>query len=93
MTFIEALQIITEKIKSIDPSFEVDQISLHAIFEDIVLEQAAEMLDEDTIDSLAEMDSRLDIEKVLQKKVPDYDKLLEKSIDQAMSEREDDSIE
>lgn len=93
MTFIQALQILTQKINALDADFEIDQITLHAIFEDIVLEQAAGKLDEVTVDQLSTYDSWADIEQLLQKKMDDYPTLLQWAIAQAISEYQEDSLD
>jgi len=93
MTFIQALQTLTQKITALDTNFEVDQITLHAIFEDIVLEQAVDKLDEAAIDELSSYDSWADIEQLLQKKVDDYPALLELAIAQAVMEYQNDTLD
>jgi hypothetical protein len=93
MTFIQALQTLKQKLSELDGDLEMDEIALHAIFEDIVLEQAADKLDEEAIDQLSSYDSWADIEQLLQKKVADYPALLELAIAQALSEYQEDSLD
>jgi len=93
MTFIQALQTLRQKLTASDTSIDIDDIALHAIFEDIVLEQVADLLDEETIDTISEMDTWADIESTLQNKVSNYDDVLEKSIAQAVDEFENDTLE
>lgn len=92
-TLAEALPIARSHIITSDPSADIDDVMLHGILEDIIIENAAPFLSENSVEFIESMDSWSAIEALLQKELQNYPQILEDSITQLVTEYQDDDLE
>lgn len=82
--FTDALSYLTQTIKQLDQSIDLDELMLRALFEDTVLAKAEELdINLDRIDSESNWPQ---IEAFLQQEISDYSKFLQSCVDDFVQE-------
>ena len=91
-TLTESLPIVRSKIVALDPSADIDDVMLHGLLEDIVIENVAPFLSENSVNFIESMDSRSAIEALLQKELTNYPQILDTSVTQLVDEYQHDDL-
>ena len=91
-TLAEALPIVRSKIIALDAGADIDDIMLHGVLEDILIENAAPFLSENAVNFIESMDSRSAIEALLQKELTNYPQILDTSVTQLVDEYQHDDL-